>query len=154
MTCRKISSLLWAKEGKNPWPKRKRLPKGSKGIGLSYEKALAKALPQAEHGLWFEFCDRFGTGFCSPDLVLIGTGKILVLEAKLTNYPEACEQLERLYLPVLEQVYKRPVLGAVVLKYLGPRTDISLVRTKVSDLLNFPKGTFPILHWLGRGPIL
>jgi hypothetical protein len=151
---RRISGLLWAREGKNPWPKTKRRPRGAKGLGLSYEKALAKALPHAQHGPWFEFCDRNGTGFCSPDIVLVGSDKILVLEAKLTRYEEACAQLEHLYIPVLAHIYRRPVFGAVALKYLQPSTPVDMVCNELKALLSFPSGTFPILHWIGRGPIL
>ena len=105
---RQVKELLWVREGESPWPKVKRRPKGAKGLGLGYENALAKALPHAIHGPWFEYCDRNGRGFCQPDFVLVGSNLILVIECKLTNYPEACLQLANLYLPVLGAFYQKP----------------------------------------------
>lgn len=151
---RQITGLKWAKESKSPWPAVKRRPKGAKGLGLSYEKALAKALPHAQHGLWFEFEDKQGRGFCSPDFLFIGTDGVLVLEAKLTRYEEACKQLLGLYLPVLSMVYKRPVRGAAVVKYLSPSTPESLIYGSLSEILASPVSPVPILHWIGRGPVL
>jgi hypothetical protein len=122
-------------------------------LGLSYEKALAKALPQAKHGLWFEFCDRNGRGFCQPDLVLEGKDEILVIEAKLTNYAEACLQLQHLYAPVLAKAYSRPVRGAVALKYLSPDTPRDKICADLASVLAFLPNSWPVLHWIGRGPV-
>src|SRR5436190_8478559 len=75
--------------------------KGAKADGLRYEKLVAKAIPEAKHGPWYEFCDVNGPGYCQPDLVVISPRMVLVLECKLSNYFEGLQQIERLYKPVL-----------------------------------------------------
>lgn len=150
---RSVVDLLWAKSSQNPWPKLKRHPRGAKGLGLGYELALAKALPNASHGLWFEFCDRNGRGFCSPDLIIEGKDEILAIECKLTNYPEAVMQLTNLYRPVLTAVYHRPVRGLVALKYLNPASPKHMICPDLASALRHAPDSCPILHWIGRGPV-
>ena len=121
-------------------------------MGVSYEKRLAKKIPKAKHGLWFEFCDAYGRGFCSPDLVLERTNAIIVIEAKLSNYPEAIAQLSGLYVPILSRVYGKPVLPLVALKYLNPNSPLDRVFGTLREAINC-KHEYPILHWIGRGPL-
>jgi hypothetical protein len=85
-------------------------------------------------------------------LVLERARDVLVLECKLQNYEEACVQLEGLYLPVLSMFYAKPVRGLVVAKYLTHNSPLERVFPCLSDALASPAGTFPIIHWLGRGP--
>lgn len=68
---------------------------------------------------WFRFSDVFGTGFCSPDLLLLTKSGLLVLECKLTYTPEARAQLLGLYLPVLRHLTGVAVAGVVICRGLG-----------------------------------
>jgi hypothetical protein len=112
---------------------------------------VAKALPQAQHELWFEFVDANGPGHCSPDLVLALPGRIVVLECKLTETPWARLQLRELYFPVLELVYGLPVQGIVVCRALARDTDTSRVVDSLDVALGVCQGFIPTVQWLGRG---
>jgi hypothetical protein len=136
-----------------PVPKRLR---GSKGAGLAFERALAHALPQARHGQWFKFVDENGAGHCCPDLLLIGSKKIAVIECKLSNVEEGRAQIADLYLPILSFHYNRPVLGVVACRHLGPESvrDPVGVFASFKDALAASDGeAIPVFHWLGRGKV-
>jgi len=70
-------------------------PKGAKAAGLRYEKALAAAIPRAEHGQWFEFTDLNGPGHCQMDLLIVGNKRVVILECKLTDVQTGRAQLGR-----------------------------------------------------------
>lgn len=133
-------------------------PRGTKGLGLSYERTVAsavrRAFPTALHGQWFQYEDSHGRGYCQPDILLISTSVVWVLECKLSNVDEARAQIALLYAPILRYVYKRDVRGIVVARHLtriGVQTDVfSGLRDamKVNDF-----ATFPVLHYLGKGSI-
>jgi len=130
----------------------RRRPRGSKGAGLRYERLVAGHFRGALHGQWYKFIDAYGMGYCQPDLVLIMESSILVFECKLSDTPAAEAQLEDLYFPVLAKAYRKPVSGIIVAKFLRPQTDLSRVATCFDDAL-FTAG-IPILHWMGKGPLL
>lgn len=130
-------------------------PRGVKADGIRFEKALAKALAPFGfvHGLWFEFVDANGHGFCSPDLVALRADRIVVVEAKLTDGEAARHQLEHLYAPVLARVFRLPVQQIVALRHMTyePR---NAVPHSIEDLLGNPPPGVGLLHWLGRGPLI
>lgn len=95
-------------------------PRGAKALGVRYERALARSLPGATHGQWWEFWDANGRGFCQTDLFLPVGEAVVVLEVKYTWTPLGHSQLERLYLPVLRMALGRDVIGLVVCKKLIP----------------------------------
>src|SRR5882724_2908233 len=111
---RYIDGLREARESSNPHGKSR--PRGSKAAGLAFERKVGKKLLLATHNPWFEFSDRNGRGFCSPDYVIVREKWLVVLECKLTSVAEAREQLLFLYKPVLEHVYKLPMRGIIVVK--------------------------------------
>ena len=158
-THRIVCNVAWAKESERPpgLPVAKRL-KGSKGIGLSYEKRFAqtiqRCLPGAKHGQWYEYCADGARGFCQPDVVVPFTGALLVLECKLKNIEQAQAQLVQLYLPVLRSCYSRPVRAVVVSRSLSALPQGSLVARNLLEALQLTgAGVVPVLHWLGRGPL-
>jgi hypothetical protein len=127
--------------------------RGVKALGLRYERLVGRALgawPGLRLGPWFEFCDANGRGYCQADALIIQPDLVVVLECKLTDVPQADLQLEGLYKPVLEHIYKRRVHGVVVTRHLTRTTDLSRVTDSFAGALARPR---PILHWLGRGPI-
>lgn len=149
-TCREIEGLRSVKLSASPWPKSR--PRGVKAKGLRYERALAKVIPSAKHGLWFNFVDRNGPGFCSPDFIIEGHSFVAVLECKLTDTDEARKQIRALYTPILEKFYSKPVLGVVVAKYLTPNSR-NIVHDLASALKLTKNSAIATLHWLGKGPI-
>lgn len=97
--------------------------KASKKHGLRYEKALARAIPYAQHGQWIEFWDSNGHHYCQPDLLLALKGPLgsfhAVLEAKLGDAEAARAQLQRLYKPVLRCLLRAEPACIVVVRHLG-----------------------------------
>ena len=127
-------------------------------MGLTYERKLAEAiersLPQARHGQWYEFLADGKHGYCQPDIVVLLTGAVLVLECKLKNVEEAQGQLVQLYAPVLHCAYNRPVRAIIVARSLSALPPGAIVATDLLQALQLTKsGEMPVLHWLGRGPL-
>ncbi len=120
---------------------------------MRYEKALAKAIPPAEAGPWFEFSDRNGPGWCQPDLVLEGKDSVLVLEAKFSWVASGHSQIGLLYRPVLQKALGKPVLGMVVCRNLRPELPASIqVVTGLRAGMEFLRaGKAVVLHWIGDG---
>lgn len=154
---RVIDGLVWARTCQPPpMFAGKRRSRGAKAQGLRYERALAKALPTAVHGQWFEFKDRRGAGWCQPDLLLAVAGGLLVLEAKYTWILEGHLQIEKLYRPVVAKASGKRVFGLVVCKVLVPEAlDSGAVITgdwqKAVDIAT--AGGRVVLQWLPKAPL-
>lgn len=129
-----------------------RSQKGAKAAGLRYERLFAKQFPQALHGQWFEYEDKFGHGYCQPDLIVSLLPKCLVVfEVKYTLTLEAFLQLNHLYLPVVQAAMNAPVIGIVVARNLT-ETDVEVAATldyAIAVALTSP-GHIPVLHWVGQ----
>ena len=155
---RKVDRLLWAKPCDRPdiLPKRKVDYRNARAIGVRYEKAVGQAVKDLRlgttlRGQWFEFCDANGHGYCQTDVVVVCPEYIIAFECKLTEVEEAREQLEWLYVPVLQRVFRRPIHGIIVARHLTRNTHTEDVCDSVEAALRAPR--WPILHWIGRGPI-
>jgi hypothetical protein len=119
---------------------------------LAYEKKLGKKLDRliktgklsgrlfSKH--WFHFEDQNGPGWAQPDFFILEPGRVTCFEAKLTQTTAAWDQLEKLYRPLLEFTFKRPVRSIQVCKNLRER-DETIIRS-FSELHNGAT-----LHWLG-----
>lgn len=128
-------------------------PRGAKGAGLRFERAIARALPGATRGQWFEFEDFYGHGYCQTDF-LWDTGKsIIVVESKLTDTPAAPAQLRELYIPVVERAFGKRTYGLIIVKNLMAETDKRLVCDSVAIAVTRLDACIPIVHWLGRGTL-
>lgn len=148
MAHREVSGLQWAVPCARPGCIPRSRPRGAKAAGLRYERELAKALPQAKHGQWWEFRDARGRGFCQTDLLLpLGTGT-LVLEAKYTWTPEGHSQLERLYLPVVRKAGHSWAVGVVVCRALLPSTPREAICGSLGEAYSRAALGLPaVLHW-------
>lgn len=125
-------------------------PRGAKAAGLRYERSLAKAMPAAKHGQWFQFQDRAGDGCCQTDLLLGSDGACFVIEAKYTWTLEGHEQLERLYLPVVGMALARPCFGIVVARRLLSQMPGIVVANSLGQALIFARqGRRVCWHWIG-----
>ncbi len=152
MACRQISGLIWAKSCGRPKSIPVSRPRGRKAAGVRYERQLAAAVPQAQHGQWFEFQDRAGLGWCQADLLLKTKVGIAVLEAKYTWTPDGHKQVERLYIPVVEKVYNCPAFGMVVCRVLTSDTPRDWIRRDLATALERAACCLPtVLHWIGAG---
>jgi hypothetical protein len=125
-------------------------PRGAKAAGLRYERALARALPAAKHGQWFEFEDEHGRGYCQVDLMIQLLSGVLILEAKYTWCPEGHCQIEQLYMPVVAEAWGMPVAGLVVCKKLIPyMPGVAVAGDLDMALRHIAVGRRCALHWLG-----
>lgn len=146
-----VRGLVWASPAERPDLPKSR-PWGTKALGLQYERRVAKALPRAKHGPWYEFRDEDGRGVCQPDLVLLLAKLVLVIECKLSDTLAGESQLKDLYLPVCALAHSRPAFGLVICKHVKPWS--TQVCGSLEEALHALSGTsVPRLHWLGRGSI-
>lgn len=153
MPHRKVYQLSSAQECPRPKSIPNSKPRGVKAKGLSFERAVARALPGAKHGLWFRFWDANGPGYCSPDFILQSSGMIFILECKLSNVQEARAQLEELYLPVVALATGLPTRGIVLVKSVWREDRPELITDSLSQACLLAQTSIPTLHWLGRGPL-
>jgi hypothetical protein len=129
-------------------------PRGAKAAGIRYEKAIGAELSEARRGVWFEFEDRNGPGWCQVDFLLPWASRAIVLEAKYTWIEDAHLELERLYVPIVEAAgFARPI-GIVVARRLIPGMDRILVRDSLSEAIEAAGRGRSVLHWIAHGPLL
>jgi len=150
---RVVSGLISARACERPSSIPVGRPRGAKALGVRYEKALARSLPGATHGQWWEFWDANGRGFCQTDLIL-EVGKVLVvLEVKYTWTPVGHSQLELLYLPVLRKATGREVIGLVVCKKLVPEVvDQATVCGTLAEAIEVSRSMRSVLHSIDPKP--
>ena len=134
-----------------PWIKANR-PRGAKAAGLRYERALAKAVPLALHGQWFQYRTSDGPAWCQTDLLLLGKKRAIVIEVKLSDYLGARVQVQNLYLPVLRAAYPHlEPFGVIVLRSLEQvPADIEVFESLAPALRS---SDVPLVHWLGHGAV-
>lgn len=150
---RVVCGLLWAAQVARPGFIPKSRPKGVKAKGLRFERLVAKAMPGATHGPWFEYGDANGKGWCSPDLLLEFPERVVVVEVKLTDTPDAIGQLAGLYLPVVAKALAKPAYGIIIARNLTTQTDRGRLRPSLGAALRVAGSAIPIVQWLGRGPL-
>lgn len=148
---RRIYGLQECRLAENPWGKVPRA-KGAKALGLRFERTVERALPQALHGQWFHFVDNNGPGYCQTDsLFLDASGRLCLVECKLTDTFEADSQMQGLYLPVLRTLFDGEIHSIVVVKYLSPLTERSRVVASWDAALAHPA---PVLHAFSKRELL
>ena len=151
---RVISDLKWAHplDSRPPCIPTSR-PRGAKAAGLRFERELAKHLPSALHGQWFEFEDQNGHGYCQTDLIYsLLPAYLAVLEVKYTLVPGAHSKLLNLYLPVVSAALSRPAVGVVCVKNLDPRYRRGCIHTDLHTAASHAATTsYPaLLQWSGQ----
>lgn len=157
MSHRKIEQLFSAFETLAPkaFAPGKRRPRGAKGAGIKFEKEVAKAFgARARHGQWFSFFDKNGSGMCQTDLLIVQPTKVFCFEVKLGNITAGRAQFSELYRPVLERVYKRPVYGIVIARYVSDDPEPrKITNNMLSAIVAAQIGEVPTLHWRERYPM-
>lgn len=91
---------------------RKKPVKGARAAGLRYEKKVQDEFLRRypDHYIpspWFRFYDAYGQRWCQPDGLLldIRAGLLTIVEVKHHHTGEAWWKLQKLYLPVVRQVF-------------------------------------------------
>lgn len=146
---RKIYGLRWARSCLKPTGIPIGRPRGAKASGLRYERALAKVLPSAKHGVWFEFEDLNGLGCCQTDLIFGHEGILWVLEVKYSQTDGAWKQIEDLYIPILKAAFGKPTLGLQVCKNLIPGQAGRVCPTLSEAMETSKVGRRAVWQWLG-----
>lgn len=155
MSPRRISGLRWARPCPRPDCIPQGRPRGAKALGVRYEKTLAKALPAASHGQWFEFEDRQGHGWCQVDLMLERNAGIGLVEVKYTWTQEGHAQLELLYRPVVEAALDKSTVGVVACKALTHETPRRAIAASLAEAfqrrIDHGHGVW---HWLPQAGLV
>lgn len=131
-------------------------PRGFKALGTRYESLVSRNLPGSERGLWWEYSDANGLGFCQTDFIVIGRRYVLIIECKHTWTPTGMEQLQDLYLPVVSLALGLPTIGVQLCKHLVTHThSTALICPTLEDAVETAKARNAptTLHWRGLGPI-
>jgi hypothetical protein len=160
---RRAGILRWAHslENRPAFLPAHRAGKNAKGVGIRYERALAKGLgAKFRHGLWWEFKDESGIGYCQTDFFAKAKQWIILLETKLTWTIEAEEQLYGLYVPVVAcalSIPKSQILPIVVCKNLTKETARSIGSTLKESIQLSMETNAPfcsVWHHIGGVPLL
>src|SRR5215469_9292125 len=108
---RMVEGLRWAREINRPncIPIGK-ATRGPKAQGVRYERQVAFSIGDARNGVWFEFEDENGRGYCQVDLMWQHGGAVVVGECKYTWTPDAMTKLLGLYVPVVRRAYNKHVI--------------------------------------------
>lgn len=155
---RVIAGLLSA----SPCPRPSNLPvarlRGTKRMGIKYERDFAKAIKMAYptatiSGQWFRFVDNNGSGYCQPDILVKLPTECLIFECKLTDCEKGRSQLSRLYRPVVERCWGLPTRCMVVTRHLSGETKLELVTDQLREALAFNREAIPTLHWREKNPL-
>jgi len=154
---RKVKGLKWAElrehgpfSGKN----RNRNAKTCVKKGHAYEKTVLREVKRRSLGgeicfqQWIMFADSNGLGWAQPDLYVLLDDLLLLIECKLTQSESAEDQLMRLYLPLLRDIYQMPTLCLQVCKNLRvvPRKLVD----GPEDLMKFPGPGVYTWHYIGN----
>lgn len=152
--------ILSAHRASSPWGPAARKPRGAKGAGLKFEASFFKELhaldDRAEHNPWFRYEGARRSGFCSPDVLSAEGGEAFIFECKLTNVVQALAQLQGLYFPVVSLALRAKPYGVIVSRHLTQTQGLSIpIVADLREALKIARGgQIPVLHWLGRAPLL
>lgn len=67
---------------------------------------------------WFCFRDARGIGYAQTDIFMVFDTHVLLVECKLSQNTFAFPQMGNLYVPLLQHIYTRPVIGVQACKNL------------------------------------
>ncbi len=127
--------------------------RGAKREGIKYERDFANALgSRARHGIWFQWRDSRGLGWCQTDVIYEHSGAVYVFECKYTWTADARRKLEGLYIPLIESILGKPTFGIVVCRKLTRETPGPIVGT-LEDAMRLADKC-PTLHWDSNAPAL
>ena len=104
--------------------------KGLKAKGLAYERRVGRWLMAnydgAERADWISYFDNNGIGKAQPDFLIKRPDFILCLEVKLKENTTGYTQLEKLYIPLLKHIYRKPIYGMLICAHYSMRDTKSI----------------------------
>lgn len=119
---------------------------------MTYERAFSKWTTTLFNSRrlfpdqWIAFVDDHGQGFANLDGYVIGADAIVLWECKLTQQPQAFEQMRLRYVPLLEHLYGLPVVTLQVCRNLVERP---LHPANIADEYYKPRVGLPLTqHWM------
>lgn len=122
---------------------------------MTYEKNVGKELKRRklpgklyEHQ-WIAFIDQNGRGYAQTDYFLETESNIILFESKLTQRGTALTQMGHLYRPLLQHIFKKPVVGLQVCKNMLWDPGKWEVR-EPEALLGYTAEDLFTWHWMGR----
>jgi len=86
---------------------------------------------QIHHNQWMRFEDSNGIGYAQTDSYLVLNSRVICFECKLTETLAGYSQLEKLYKPLLQAIYERPIVLVLTCKNLS---RLDLRRTEANSL--------------------
>lgn len=117
--------------------------------GLSYEKKVGKHLDRhfaKDHTIlrhqWYNYFEaatrttKPEMNYCQTDYVFVLMDRVIILECKLSQTDRAFEQLHFLYRPILEFIFKKPVIGVQVCRSLNKFPENSILH--INELFDKP----------------
>ena len=123
-----------------------------KGRGLTYEGKVCRELLRrflaVRVGQWIQYADAIREGYAQPDCYVVLEKSVLVFEIKLTQCLAGELQIVELYRPLLELLYRKPVVGIMVCKNIVYE-PVALIR-RPEDLMDSVDPRIFTWHWLGR----
>ena len=119
---------------------------GKAAEGIRYQKKVHQSLvPLSRFGdlhrePWIRYTDTYGVHWCRPDDVLETHDRVLVVEAKLSlrRFEGGMIQLNKLYRPVLEMIFQKPVAMLLAFKHWLPGEFNMQMVEMPEELLYFP----------------
>lgn len=94
--------------------------------GLRYEAKIQTLLESTFHPYWpspkVSFYDKSGLRFIVPDGLILRADRTVIFEIKFAHCPEAWWQLRKLYSPILELAYSKPVQVVEIVRSYDPAT--------------------------------
>jgi hypothetical protein len=123
-------SFAWLLNERPSWIPKPKRQSGSKAQGLAYEKKVVREVKNRlcagswHYHQWIQYRDHDGkeAGWCEPELYTVLSDRVILLEVKLTGGIAGRMQLEGLYRPLLEFIYKKPVYCLLVCKHINKDT--------------------------------
>lgn len=157
MAHRKVKGLVRA-HGPISRPKciPKSKPKGTKALGLSFERKLKSVLPKTSlYNPWFNFTDSSGNGYCAPDWLIPTTYHVVIIESKLTRVYDARAQLLELYMPVVGMATGKTPIPVPLVKSLTRLPPNTKVVSKLGHAIDhfLSTGEMAVVHWIGVGDL-
>ena len=92
------------------------------------------------------FEDANGIGCCQTDHELHFEDYIILLECKLTQSPLAVPQMTKLYIPVMKEIYDKPIIPVQVCKNL--KTNPPNLLADIEVLIEHPRMAIWTWHYL------
>lgn len=119
-------------------------------MGRKLQARINKGLLDGElkSGQWYRYEDLNGYGCCQTDHELHLEDYIILLECKLTQSDIAFPQMVKLYVPVLREVYDKPVIPVLACKNMRKAAKNSI--KDIEDLVKRPLMKLWTWHYLAE----